>query len=288
MEYTVYSDESYVSAERYRSIAAVSLPLNLAEGIHADIASILKSSGVKEFKWKKLNDAKYRFCALKLIDYLLDNLHKQGIRIDVIIWDTQDSRHKIPGRDDTANFGRMFFHLMNALMKRREKGSNWYVYPDERFEIDWTTIKSCLTSVGKWRQFFEGQLFGESFSDQFFHIKEFTQSNSEETPCCQIADLFAGMAVFSKNFYGKYSKWCQTQKAQRCIFGKSEEIGCTNREKERFHVIKQVSDRCKVMKLGVSINTKKCLSTFRPENPVNFWWYTPQHPEDKAPTRERI
>jgi hypothetical protein len=174
---------------------------------------------------------------------------------------------------------------MNALMKRREKGSNWYVYPDERFEIDWPTIQSCLTSVGRWRQYIESQLFGDSFSEQFFHMNEFIQVNSMETPCCQIADLFAGMAVFSKNSYQKYAKWCETQSDQLCFLGSQEDIKCTNRENERFHVIKQFSDQCKTMKLGVSIKTRKRLSTFRPENPINFWWYKPQSLEDKAPLR---
>jgi hypothetical protein len=285
MEYTVYSDESYSSAERYRSIGAVSIPRCSTEEISNDIASILISSGVHEFKWKKLKDAKYRFCALKLIDYILQNINPQSLRIDVITWDTQDSRHKIEGRDDISNFGRMFFHLMNALMKRREKESHWYVYPDERMDVDWATIQDCLKSAGKWREYFKNQLFGDVFSEQFYHIREFRQANSVGTPCCQIADLFAGMAVFSKKSYPKYAKWCKDTSDQLCFLGPPDEIKCTNREKERFHVIKRFTEQCKINRLGVSIKTKKRLSTFKPMNPINFWWYKPQHSLDKAPIR---
>ena len=287
MEYIAFSDESYTSAERYRSIGAMSLPYGLTEETNGEIASILKNSGVREFKWKKLKDAKYRFCALKLIEYLLKNIYQRRLRVDVIIWDTQDSRHSIEGRDDIANFGRMFFHLLKDLMKRREKEAHWYIHPDERMGIDWETIKECLKSVGKWREYFESQLFGDAFSEQFFHIREFNQINSAETPCCQIADLFAGMVVFSKNCYQKYATWCETQSNQLCFLGSPDEIECSKREKERFHILKEFSEKCKTNKLGVSIKTKKCLSTFKPENPINFWWYKPQHPLDKAPLRDR-
>lgn len=163
MKYTVFSDESYISAERFRSIGTFSFPMNLTDEINEQIVSILSDSNVREFKWKRLKDAQYRFCALKLIDLLFENIYPKKVRVDVLIWDTHDSRHEIKGRDDTANFERMFFHLMKNLMMRREKDSEWYVYPDERLDIDWTTIQQCLVSTGKWKELYESRLFGDSF-----------------------------------------------------------------------------------------------------------------------------
>jgi len=285
MEYIVFSDESYVSAERYRSIGAVSFPRAFANEIQEDMVQVIKSSGVREFKWKELKDAKYRFCAEKFIKYLFENIFLKSLRIDVIIWDTKDCRHSIKGRDDIANFERMFFHLLKDLMRRREKDSEWYIFPDERMEIDWVTIQKCLSSVGKWREYFRSQLFGDAFSEQFFHIREFTQVDSKEAACCQVADFFAGMAVFSKNCYKKFRKWCDANNPQMYIFGPPEEIKYSNREKERFYVLKLFIDQCKNMKIGVSIETNKCLNTFDPNNSINFWRYTPQHPLDKAPVR---
>ena len=66
MKYTVFSDESYISAERFRSIGAFSFPMNLADEINEQIVSIQSDSNVREFKWKSLKDAQYRFCALKI------------------------------------------------------------------------------------------------------------------------------------------------------------------------------------------------------------------------------
>jgi hypothetical protein len=39
--------------------------------------------------------------------------------------------------------------------------------------------------------------------------------------------------------------------------------------------------------LGVSLKTHGGLRTLQPANRINFWWYEPQSPEDKAPTKTR-
>ncbi|MFC1828046.1 DUF3800 domain-containing protein [Thermodesulfobacteriota bacterium] len=286
MEYLVYSDESYITAERYRSIGAVSFPRSYEAEINSRLEFILSDSCVEEFKWNKLKTAKYRFCAEKLTDFLFEILFDKSVRVDVIIWDTQDSRHKIPGRDDDANFARMFFHLMRNLMQRREKDSDWYVCPDENLAIDWATIQDCLVSAGRWQQYFESQLFGDAFSEQFFHIQEFDQVISKDTPLCQIADFLAGLAVFSKNSYEKYCLWCDSEKEQMSLFDHVEPPDLSNKEKERFPILKTFLKKCRAKRLGVSIKTNHCLCTPNPHNPINFWHYTPQHPHDKAPLRE--
>ena len=285
MEYTVYSDESYISAERFRSIGAVSFPKGFGDEIKESLEEILKSSGVTEFKWKKLKNAKYRFCAEKLIHYLFKNIFLKELRIDVLIWDTHNSRHNMIGRNDTANFERMFFHLMKNLMTRREKEAHWYIYPDERMDIDWETIQSCLESAGKWREYFENPLFGDVFSEQFFNIRKLSQVNSEKTPPCHMADLFAGMAVFSKNYYHKYCEWCEEADQQQCLFPTKEEPEFSKSQGERFYILKCFVEKCKQKKMGVSVKTNRCLYTPDPRKPINFWHYIPQHTDDNAPVK---
>jgi len=41
----------------------------------------------------------------------------------------------------------------------------------------------------------------------------------------------------------------------------------------------------KPLSLGVSLETKKKFHTFNPNNPANFWFYTPQLEYDKAPIK---
>lgn len=286
VNFVAFTDESYITAERFRSIASYSMPFNILETVEIELNSILVSSNVREFKWEKLKDARYRFCAIKIIDYIIDSIINNNIRIDIVIWDTYDSRHCVRNRNDDANFERMFFHLLTSSMKRRPHLSKWGIYPDEKNEIDWNTIKSCLKAVGQWRDNKASIFAIDFFSDQFFHIEELQQVISKERPPSQVADLFAGLGVFSKTHYSKYKNWLLSQSLNFGLFDQDQvEEKLSNREKARFEVLRYFNEKCKLLKLGVSLESKCCLNTPNPKNPINFWTYVPQHEFDKAPTK---
>lgn len=287
MEFSVFTDESYITAERYRSIAAFSFPSLYLEEINKSLKNILIKSNVNECKWQKLKNAKYRFCVEKFIEYIINQLYDKNIRIDVLIWDTQDSRHSIQGRDDILNFERMFFHLLKNVMTKRGINTIWNVFPDEKHDIDWYTINECLVKTGKWHKIFHDSLFGNEISEQFYHIKTFKQISSASEACCQIADLFAGLAVFSKKSYTQYNSWCLDNDPQMFLFKTDEKPTFTNKENERFRILNSFESKCKKKRLGVSIKSKKCLYSFNPQKPLNFWHYVPQHSQDKAPIRNR-
>ncbi len=282
MNYIAYTDESYIDGERYRSICSFSFVKEAIEDINNNLLEILKESGVNEFKWQKVKDAKYRFCANKLVNFIVNSLHKYNTRIDVVIWDTFDSRHTIPNRDDDANFERMFFHILSNSMKRRMPKSNWSIYPDERMGIDWKIIHDCLKSVGHRQEYIRSPLFGDFFKDPYYNVEDFKEIDSQLFPCCQVSDFFAGISVFSKNSYDKYSQWKANQLPS--LF-KQESPKLSNREKFRFEVMDNLNIQCKKRGLGVSLETNRCFSTPNPINPINFWYYKPQHEMDKAPTK---
>ena len=281
MKFEIYTDESYTTGERYRSIAAFSFKENHKHEINRELENILNESDVTEFKWQKLKNAKYKFCAIKLINFVLNNIKKYDIRVDIIIWDTYDSRHAIQGRDDEANFERMFFHLLEDSLKKRPKNSSWNVFPDQRHGIDWDTAHDCLKSVGKHTEHYS-TLFGDFFTDPYYKIDRFNEIDSSKTPCCQIADLFAGISVFSIYSYKKYCTW-KGYKEPSLL--EEEEIEFTNSEKVRFEVMQHLDSRCKKLKLRVSLKSKQRFLTFDPQKPINFWHYTPQHKNDKAPRK---
>lgn len=287
MEYVVFTDESYSTGQRYRSIGTFSFPVVHRRGMDGELRVLLADSRVEEFKWQKLKTAKYRFCAEKILEFILVNLFPRALRIDVLTWDTRDSRHSIQSRNDIANFERMFFHLLKSLMRKREKAASWYIYPDERLEIDWQTVSDCLNHVGKWRELSSSPLFGDVFSRQNFYIKEFKDIKSIENPCCQISDLFAGLSVFSINNYSKYKDWLLENSDQQQIFQTTETCHFSNSESCRFTILNKFNRNCKSKRLGVSLDTKARLDTPNPSNPINFWFYEPQHSKDKAPIREK-
>lgn len=287
MDFIAYSDESYSTAERYRSIATFSFRTDSHKEVRGELNRILNSSNVSEFKWHHLKDAKHRFCALKFIEAVIGFLIKHDARIDVLVWDTHDSRHRVPGRDDTANFERMFFHLHSQTLKRRPRNATWKIYPDRRLEIDWETVALCLQAVGKRMEVIELPLLNSFFADSYYQIQEFSEVKSHEHPCCQVADLFAGLAVFSKTHYEPFKEWTKKKSTNLGLFQENDQV-MSNREVNRFEVLKYLNECCKSKRLGVSLDTFGCLCTPNPQYPINFWHYEPQHDQDKAPSKKGI
>lgn len=282
MDYIVFTDESYITDSRYQSISAFSLPVERLDSVTAKLKDILTESNVQEFKWQKLKDAKYYFCAEKILKFVNSEVLSMNLRVDTLVWDTQDSRHNLQGRHDNSNFERMFFHLLSNTMKKREPDKKWSVRPDVRGGIDWQTVHACLSNKGRQIQF-ENTVFGSFFTDPHFHIHEFTEKESHEEICIQIADLFSGLSVFSRDQYSVYQAWLENKTPS--LFDNTETVPLTNRQKFRFQLLEQFDAQCKSAKLGVSLKSKGYLHTFDSKNPINFWHYEPQGEYDKAPVR---
>lgn len=288
-EFTVFSDESHVTASVLRSIASVSLPTNKVDEVNCEIKAILENSNVEEFKWHSLKSAKYRFAAEKIISQIIRYVGTSELRIDTLIWNTSDNRHKIKNRDDIANFERMYFHLLKNIFSRREIGSSWHVYPDERVDVDWETVDNCLKNVGKWKEILDFPILNETYIIEKFNVSNFKQICSAQEPLCQVADLFAGMAVYSFDNYAKYKTWQEKNVIKQLSLFESETESSEERlsgsDKERLPMLHLLKSLCSGCKLGVSIDQKQGFWTPNPGNPINFWSYVPQHEKDKAPVR---
>ena len=157
--------------------------------------------------------------------------------------------------------------------------------------MDWETVKDCLeaksTILEIERTIFSAGAFKVRLRREF-GIEEIHPVLSGEYPLLQLADLFAGMAVFSRDKYDEYQHWLQDTSPQVRLFDEADASSNPSRSsRERFQVLKAFDDMCKDIKLGVSLKTKRGLWTPDPQNPINFWIYEPQHPEDKAPRKEK-
>lgn len=284
MEYIMFTDESSITASRHCSLTAVSLPLRCYTDFAHCMSEIIRNSNVTEFGWERLKNAKYFFCAEKMLQCVVENYKEYELMIDVLVWDTHDSRHAIIGRDDMANYERMFYHLLNASMKKRPKGSKWHIYPDERSGIDWETIQQCLSSTGKTREF-RHTLFGNFLSESSFVIKDFREGHSHEESLIQLADLLSGLSVFSCEKYPEYLIWEERNCPQMSLFATGGAKELSNAEKFRSRLLNSFDKMCKCNRLGVSLKTEGRLKTFASSIPFNFWFYQPQGDYDKAPTR---
>lgn len=278
-----FSDESY-TADRYRSVATLTLARDTAERLTPVVSNILTESSVKEFKWEKLRQARERFAALKLIDLTIQEALRGNVRVDVLIWDTEDSRHTVKGRDDIANLQRMYYHLFRNVLTRWPSGSTWMLHPDQNSAMDWQSVGDYL-DIASWSVITQPDM-AHSFRlriRQDFQILEIAETVSETTPLGQVSDLFAGLGVFSHKNFSQYSQWFQQKSGQLSLFSPCETV-LSNSDCERSAVLKYLDDLCKCHKLGVSLKTNHGLRTYNPTNPINSWLYEPQSPEDKAPT----
>ena len=284
-----FSDESNWNSGQFRSLSLVTLPIEALATVSEELRNLLNDSGVAEFKWKKLRGARERFAAIKMINFAVKYAHAGILRIDALIWDINDSRHNIQGRDDIANLQRMYYHLFrNVLRMRWPDNAVWQLFPDEHTALDWQRIEDFLDASGS-RLIIEHLLFGARLRRDF-HIGEINQASSKEQPLLQLADLFAGLAVFSRERFEQYQKWIRNREGQSILFNIREEEdndAISSADRERFQVLAHLDGVCKNHKLGVSLRTYRGLTTLNPANPINFWLYHPQHPDDKAPTRER-
>lgn len=284
--YYSFSDESNITASRFVSISAITVSFDSVEKFHNDLDSLLNESNVSEFKWKKLASAKYRFAAMKIIDYVTEQAIKEQIRIDTLIWDTKDKRHSIIGRDDIQNFERMFFHLHNSLMRRQGPSSRWHIRPDERTDLNWGKISECLHSKSLWKDHYNYPLLEEFYSTYCYQIDTFKQMNSASCRLNQIADLFAGMGAYSRHEKMLIKSHIQNVTGQKKIFQNTPvKNEFSNADEERLNIILYLNNKCKQKKLGVSLRTLGYLKTYEPSNPINFWHYEPQHGKDRAPVK---
>jgi hypothetical protein len=279
-----FGDESHWNVGRFRSLGLATTRVDSLSSLNSELWCLLGESGVREFRWKRLGGAKKRFAAEKICRYALEKACSAHLRIDVLVWDIEDSRHKVAKRDEIANLERMYFHLFrNVLRTRWPCDAVWRLHPDEHTSMDWETVHDCLENVGA-RVEVENSLFSRGKLRirlrREFGIEEVRPVLSGDHPLLQVADLFAGIAVFSREKYAEYEQWCiSTSPQMNLLYESNTESTASGCSKERFKILAEFDRMCKQLKLGVSLRTNQGLRTHNPENPINFWWYKPQQPQ---------
>ena len=266
----------------------VSAAVEDARVFHQELDALRKSHRKKEYKWKDINKKH----GIALADFFFDRSDR--IRIDVLTWDMEDSRHHhIFRRDDTANFARMYFHLLHGTLKRRWPiGARWLICPDGQKAVEWETLGKCLDwkSWVKARQLFAKVLGCHDF-DRYYNIHAIRCGCSKDYLLIQLADTFAGLAAYSYSAFEKYQQWKDDQNPTSSLFDRPDlgikQLPISNSDKERLPILHHIRQQAGKHKLNVSLDSNGGLLTKNPSNPLNFWLYSPQRSDDKAPTKKR-
>ena len=288
--FSAYSDESGCFNERFQAIGIISGEERHLCKLRDELASILQTKEVSEIKFSEVRTHRPKIeAAQSFVEKGVDFAQQRNIRIDVLLWDTYDKRHSIPGRDDLANLERMYYKALRHISEKWHQ-NNWELYPDNGSRINWPEIKSYLSRTRLPRQKRPNllTLFKEEEYNIIFHKIEPKKSHDE--PLIQLADLFAGIACFCRECGQECIKWLQSQKGnkQQFLFEYEEpEIpeDLNKTKQNRFRLVGYLNDICKRYRLGVSLKTKKYLWTTDPSRPINFWNYESQYEGDKAPIK---
>jgi len=283
-DHCAFSDDSGHEDGRYNSLGLITLTFSKYNYLILELQKLFSESGIKsEFKWEKVRTAKYGFAAEKINKFIFKYLN--DLRIDVLVWDMQDSRHKDISIDKNENVGRMYYHLLSYVFSKRwESGCTWCWQPDKQSLMDWKSLAKCL--VGK-RYKTIADLFNINKSDFLkLGLKMIKVSNSQKEPFIQIADYFAGLGTYSYGHFDKYKNWLDSKSGQKSLFNSNDNKRKLSRsEKIRFPLLESFIDQCKKNKMTIGLESTNGLKTHDPRNNINFWLYQSQNIYDKAPIK---
>lgn len=249
-----YADETQYNVGRYRGLAMVSALAAVAGELAAAVRGILASSGVNECKWEKVRSAKTRFLAEKLLIWAVDEAMAGRLRVDALTWEAGDSRHASAGMPYLKKLHHMYRYLVaEALTYRWPDATTWVLYPDEQNALRWDMIATGLP-----------------------RLVRIVPSASHREPLIQVADLFAGLAVFSRAGYDTYEHWlCLPPDERRPSPGKplaNLPDGLSASDRQRCLLLDDFFTRCKPRLPGISLRTNRGLRTYDPKRAITFRW----------------
>ncbi len=149
--------------------------------------------------------------------------------------------------------------------------------------VGWDTLRDCVSAAGRRAEV--QSTFGGFLSREQYTLRALSEACSHDEPLVQLADLFAGFAVFSRARYADYAKWARLS-IQPAFFESDQEA--SRSDLVRFPLLQGLRRRAHERRLGVSLESRGGLWTARPEGPFSFWCYEPQSAHDRAPTSTRI
>jgi hypothetical protein len=141
-----FADESHWNTDRYRALGLVTLEAQWQVDIEQAIKENLIKHGITgELKWSKIDRDRDRDAACDLLRTALRLIAQDQLRVDVMIWDIEDSRHKVRRRDDLNNLQRLLYRIcIDVLTRRWPAQAHWAIYADQQSGIDWHNLPLML------------------------------------------------------------------------------------------------------------------------------------------------
>ena len=278
--YYAFTDESNYNSGEHRSLSIIMINEFKVKVIDDKLKEILNKYkiNIKSFKWNKINNRKKQKALIEFLMFLFPFLEKRLVFITTLKWSINDSRHCIIGRDDLSNLSFMYYKLIFDIVNRKtENGDNVKIFPDYNDVINWEELEKILSNseIHNTEKIKIRDSFIEVGSKKVF----LEPSTTEDKYLIQIADIFAGIARGSFEDYKHYVHWLNSPEDS------TDSHDFSGREKCRFEIYDIINKWAKRNKLYISLDSKQGFFSYKPDSPLNFWVYSPQHENDKAPTK---
>lgn len=261
--YLGFADEARYNVGRYRGLALVSMRATDALRLRAEVTGILLQSNAIECKWEKVRSAKNRFTAQKLLRWTLEQALSDSLRVNVLTWDTGTSEDQRHGTHHMKRLRSTYVQLLVRVLRTRwHEARHWQFHPDEQEALDWRAIEHDLKNV---------------MANEPGHMAEIEQilpRVSHNEPFVQLADLFAGLAVFSRDGYDDYERWlcCPGEDRDEPTGEQEPPARLSGSLRQRCLILDEFYTDCKLRDMHVSLRTNRGLRTYDPQAPLAFEW----------------
>lgn len=267
--YLGFADEAHYNVGRYRGLALVSMRALDAPSLRAEVSAMLLESHAIECKWERVRSAKHRFTAQKLLHWTLGHALADTVRVNVLTWDTGTSEDQRQGTHHMKRlrntYMRLFAHVIHT---RWPDARRWCFHPDEQEALDWKAIQRDLVHVVA-RE-----------SARSLDIDRIVPLVSRDEPFVQLADLFAGLAVFSRDGYDDYEQWLYApgENHDEPAGEQHAPTRLSSSQRQRCVILDGFYTECKLRNAHVSLRTNRGLRTYEPQLPIFFDWFKPSSP----------
>ncbi|HEX3273190.1 MAG TPA: hypothetical protein VHR15_21265 [Ktedonobacterales bacterium] len=254
----IYSDESSYNYGAVRGVGAVSLRVVDAARLGDELTVLIHESGMRELKWEKVRTARAAFAAQKALMWALDHALDGELWIETLTWEVSSAAASSARRPTLTQFCNAYTTLLSSVITRHaqrgdrgEQSQGWRIVPDEQSAIPWTRIQETLPQTAT-----------------------IMPARSEPQPLIQLADVFAGLAVFSRAAYDAYERWlCVRGRGQDAHITTASE-GVYGSQAYRFVLLDEFYTACVRRLPGISLQTRRGLYTWRAGAPIQFRFHT--------------
>lgn len=240
-----FCDETRYNVGRVRGLGMASAPATEVARLEGELAALLAASNVTECKWEKVRSARGGFAAGKLLRWALDRAQEGELRVDTLTWEAESDAQRTAALPYRARLRQMEARLLGDILPRRwPADARFVVVPDEQGVIAWGALAAELPRV-----------------------ERIVPGRSQDHPLIQLADLFAGLAAYSRERYATYDRWLTLPSDARVMADLSAS------DRVRCRLLDDFFTECKYRRLGVSLRTNWGLRTYdAAAAPLGFWW----------------